>query len=37
MAKGYEQMEGLDFLDTFFPVTKLTTICTKLRMLDIYS
>jgi len=26
VAKGYNQMEGLDLLDTFAPVTKLTIL-----------
>jgi len=26
VAKGYTQLEGLDFLDTFTPITKLTTL-----------
>jgi len=27
VAKGYTQLEGLDFLNTLAPVAKLTTLC----------
>ena len=27
VAKGYKQKEGLDYCDTYFPVTRITSIC----------
>ena len=27
VAKGYKQKEGLDYFDTYFPVTRITSIC----------
>ena len=32
VMKGYTQVEGLDYSDTFMPVTKFTTICSLLAL-----
>ena len=37
MAKGYTQTEGLDFLETFSPVAKMTTIKLVLALAAIYN
>ena len=36
MAKGYTQKEGVDYFDTYSPVTRLTTIRILIAMASIH-
>ena len=37
VVKGYRQKEGLDYFDTYFPVTRITSICMLIVIAVLYN